>query len=34
MPNREEGETKCHHNLVVILMGVVHVVVHNLHLHV
>ena len=34
MPNEEERETKCHHNLVVILNGVVQGVMHNLYLHV
>ena len=34
MPNREERKTKCHHDLVIIPMGVAQVVMHNLHLHV
>ena len=34
MTNREERETKCHHDLIIIPMGVAQVVMHNLHLHV
>ena len=34
MPNREEGVTQYHHDLIIVVMGVAQVVMHNLHLHV